>query len=477
MSRPGFRASLILLVLVFGPVATLQAQVFADDAADDNPLNAKAMAKRLREAQRTEPRELLRASHDAAKAAFEVRLQRIHGGTDLPDVTLDLVPKILAAELALADGRAGPLAALERAWVRSREIERLTEERVNAGVKNFTPADYWEVRTERLLAELRLVRELGGKGKPLSGAVLSSLPDVAPLDTSPLAREAFAGPQGAAPIAYAGLDIRTVAREALALTRAEPQALAREARTAPINAYWVRIQRIRGGTDTPDNSLHAAISYVRAVRAGDADSADLQATLEAYWQQVWEIEVLTQERIEAAVKNFTPADYTYARDHRLEAEVWMMEARGQPKQLRPLQGGLQSPLWELVDPLMTREYARAKFDAVRSDLRQLNLQRQQTLQASLAVREQRVRGGTDTPDVTLETARRLAAVELTLASNRAERLAALQRHWVRTRTIEDLTRQRVEHGVKNFTPADWLQARYERLQAELRLAEALAVKE
>jgi hypothetical protein len=456
MSRLPLCFALVLLVLVLGPVPTLPAQVVIDEIIDDHPLNAKAMAKRLREAQRSEPGELARASHDTAKAAYEYRQQRIRGGSDMPDVVLDLLPKILAAELALADGRAGRLAALERAWVRFRQLERLTRDRVDAGVGKVTPADYYAVRSDRLLVELRLVRELGGKGKPLSGAVLDGLAGLADEDS---------------------LSSKAAPRGVLAVTHSEPQVLAREARSAAINELQVRIPRIMGGTDTPDLSLLAAIRHVQAVRAGGANSADLQATLEAYWQQVWEIEVLTQERVEAGVKNFTPADYYDARDHRLEAEVWMMEARGQPNQLRPLQGGLQSPLWELVDPLMTREYARAKFDAVRSDLRQLNLQRQQTLHAGLAVREQRIRAGTDTPDVTQETAHRLAAVELTLASNRAERLAALQRHWVRTRTIEDLTRQRVEDGVKNFTPADWLQACYERLQAELRLVEARAAKE
>jgi len=446
------RSSLVLLALVLGAYPAGHAQAFPDDSTDDNPVDAKATAQRLRDLRRTEPRELARASHDAARAAYEVRLHRIRSGTDTPDTVVDLFPRLLAADLDLADGRAGRLAALEKYWVRLREIEGLTRERVEAGVKNFTSAHYWAARCERLLAELRLVRELGA-GKPLPGAILGGLSDVDPLDAGAAARDAFAA------------------------TRAAELALARAARDAPVNEYRVRIRRIGAGTDSPDLLLSASIRHVRAARASGDNPAELLGVLEAHWHTAWDIELLTRERVEAGVKNFTPAVYSEAQDGRLEAEAWIVEGRRQPGKLLPLQGGLQDPFGETDDPLETRDVARAKFDAARADLGHPALRRRQVILAGYAVREQRVRGGTDLPERALYSERKLAAVELTLATDRAERFAALERHWARACTIEDLVRERVEAGVKLFTPADFLEARYERLRAELRLAEARAAKE
>jgi uncharacterized protein YlaI len=439
-----------LLVLGLGAATPAPAQsLTVDDSAEVGPLDGKALAKARRAADGAAPRELTRALVGAARSEHDERLHRVLGGVDTPDALLAALSRRLTAHLALADGRPGRLAALEGYWAGNRRVEELTKERVEAGTKNFAPADYWAARALRLLAEWRLARALADGGRTLPGAADEAKP----------------------------LQGKAVARDKRAASRAAPSVPARAALDAAVQEYRARTRRVGSGVDTPDMLLLASLRHVEAGRALAESPADLMRVLESHWQLAWEIEELTRERIEAGTRNFTPADYFEARDQRLEAEAWIAEARRQEGTSLPLKGGLRDPTWEGGDFLGGGAVARAKFAAAQADPRQLLESRRECLRSAYAIRVQRVRGGVDAPDATGEAARRLLAVDLALAGGRAERLAALEAYWARARELDDLTRQRVEAGVKNFTPADFWEARFYRLQAELWLIEAGAAKE
>jgi hypothetical protein len=141
-----------------------------------------------------------------------------------------------------------------------------------------------------------------------------------------------------------------------------------------------------------------------------------------------------------------------------------------------LKGGLQDLFAGGFDPL-DKAAARAKFEAVRAAPRRLAEERREAFLTEYRIREQRVRAGTDTPDASRRVSRSLLDAELALAGGRGDRLATLERYWARADELEALTRERVEAGVKNFTPADLYAARFDRLQAELWLAQARAGKE
>ena len=51
-----------------------------------------------------------------------------------------------------------------------------------AGIRNFTIADYWAARTERLLATASLVAEIGRAGQPAPGSLHNALDDADSLD-------------------------------------------------------------------------------------------------------------------------------------------------------------------------------------------------------------------------------------------------------------------------------------------------------
>jgi hypothetical protein len=127
------------------------------------------------------------------------------------------------------------------------------------------------------------------------------------------------------------------------------------------------------------------------------------------------------------------------------------------------------------DPLrLTKEIAKRQFEASRTTVHDLALARRETARACQQDRLERHRAGA--PDVTLdlrlEASRRLLEAELAVLDDPAERLAAHERYWELTRIAEDTVRALYEIGRVGL--ADFMQTRYDRLDAELRLAEARA---
>jgi hypothetical protein len=381
-------------------------------------------------------------------------LLHVRAGMVMPDVLLYDMGRLVAADYSLAKTPADRVAALEQYCSLCREAETLTLDRVMAGIKQFSSADYWAARAERLLAELRLFKELGDAGKPLPGSLQGALHDPDPFELQ--------GPQAE-----------------FAAARVGPRRLAEAARDACANEYAARIQRIMGGTETPDVLPLIGLRRVAAVEAAGDDPAERLAAVEAAWLLCRDVEDLTRERIEAGVKMFIPADYFDARDRCLETNLLLIQARGGAVRPRPLTGGLQDPFGAVHDdPLGTKNLARAKSEAARADVEGLNRQRRETLPTASRVRLERVRAGTDSAETISADSRRFLDAELALAGeNQAERLAVLERYLARAAEIEAMVLERVEKGVKTFTPADLWEARYDRIDAELRLAEARAAKD
>jgi hypothetical protein len=440
--------AVLILALVASPAARGQQASTGDDPFD------KARARALREGRQGQREALGQALRNAARTAYSMRLPHVRQGTETPDVLLYDMARLVAADYALAMTPAERVAALGQYCSVLREAERLTLDRVLAGIKQFSSADYWAARSERLLAELRLVKELGGVSKPLPGSLHASLNDPDPLES-------------------------WEPRAGFVASRAGPRQLAQAARDSCANEYAVRIGRIRGGTETPDVLLLVGFRSLAAVQAVSDDPAEYLAAVEAAWLLCRDVEDLTQKRVEAGARMFSPADYFDARDRCLETGVLLVEARRGAATPRPLQGGLQHPFAAVHDdPLDTKDVARAKSEATRAGAEGLNGQRRETLLTASRVRVERVRAGTDSAEMTSADSRRLLDAELALAGeNKAVRLAALERNLARAAEIEALVQERVELGVKTFTPADVWEARYDRILAELSIAEARAAKD
>jgi hypothetical protein len=446
--------ALLALALVGCPLARAQPlPAAAGVGSDDDPLNSRERARRLRQAQQADPRQLIQELRNEANSAFAERMRRVEGGTDTPDALLDESGRVLAAERAAGRGRDEGLAALGRYWARLREVEQMTWERVEAGIKRFTAADYWAVRGQRLLAESRLIQELGGAAAAGAGAFRTAGDEDDPLAS------------------------RLTARARFEAARATPAGPARAALDAARREYEFLVRRIMGGTETPDVIHPIMARRVAAEGVLGQGPGDYLGSLEGLWYAAWFNELLILQRIAFGIKNFGPAEYYAAHDARLETEIRIVEARRQAGRTLPLRGGLQDPFAEVEHPLDTRDVAQAKSAAARADVRQLNETRRDVLRAAYAYRITQLWAGGEVPDAASAVSRRLLGAELALATRHGERLAALEQHCARAGEIEDLTRERVGKGIRTFTQVDYHDTRFERIQAELWLAEARAAKE
>ena len=250
------------------------------------------------------------------------------------------------------------------------------------------------------------------------------------------------------------------------------QQLARAARGACAREYEERSQRIRDGKDTPDILLANANRRLAVERAASEGPAEFLAVLEGHWLMIWLGEQLARERVEAGIPGFTWADSYKTSAARLEAGVMIAAARRRADKPLPLRGGLQD-----------------RFGAVdnRLDLRRMrgpsSRPHEPTSVNSIAERRDVPRRVFDSHPAAKDSrsrqrsSRRLLDPELDLADGKkAERLAALERHWARAAEIEGWVRGMFEHGVR-YSWEDFWEARYERIQAELWIAEARAARE
>ena len=274
-----------------------------------------------------------------------------------------------------------------RYWAGVREVEELILERVEAGIKQFTRADYWAARGERLLAESQLSQERGDIRKPLPGTLRSAFDDPNPLAAGPTARAEF---------------------EAM---RSTPGALSLATREASSREYEARTRPRM--TDSPTMPVVASFRRIAAERTAGRDAAEALASLERLWLLTWKDEQVTWEQVEAGIKEISPADYYDARDARLEAGIAIAAARRQPDKPLPLKGGLQDAFAANRDaPLDTKDVARAKSEATRADVGEQNRQRRETLLTAYALRIRRFKTWRDTPDVISAVSRRPADAEL-----------------------------------------------------------------
>jgi len=107
--------------------------------------------------------ELQKKKLQAAQKAYEIRLKRIEAGTEAPGGMLALSKMLLEAEKEVNNTREGHLKALRAHFERMKQDEELVRRRVEAGTKNYGPADFAEAEFYRYEAEIWLRKAEAGK--------------------------------------------------------------------------------------------------------------------------------------------------------------------------------------------------------------------------------------------------------------------------------------------------------------------------
>jgi hypothetical protein len=447
---PWLSAFFVALALGTFPAARAQA-LYGDGENEPDPLAAKERAQHQRRRQAEDPKELARGMRQAARAAYDIRLELVKEGLSLDiDTLLEESLQLFNAESLVADGPSGRIAALRGHLERVREVEGITKYRAAVRPFPYTTADFRAARGERLMAEWRLARALAEEGNAARGA-LPAVPDgPGPLEAGESARTRFE------------------------VTRAKPASLARDALDATLEEEQGLAEGVRTGyrfdPDRADLSLRRRVELARA--SGDGRSG-LLAALEGYWLLCRRLEGAYRYAANHGVDYSYPIDFAI-RARRVEAGARIAEARARPGDLLPLQGGLQDPFGAVGDdPLGMKDVAQEKCQAVQGDPRRRAEEWREAVLSNWAIFARLLQSGEMlAPDRGDHFSQRLLDAGLALSESRADRLAALEGHCERTRKVEGYARTR-----RRLRTADYWSARYVRLQAELRLAEARARKD
>jgi len=145
----------VLLLAAFAPRAQAQ-----QPGSEDSELDAlvKNFAPAKDDPKDGALRKLLKERYNAAINEMIVRLQRVAGGPDTPDAVISAGRRIVESGMELYDKPADQLALLEKDVALTKLVEKLTKERVDAGIKAFTQADLYKAKYARADAEIRLLR-------------------------------------------------------------------------------------------------------------------------------------------------------------------------------------------------------------------------------------------------------------------------------------------------------------------------------
>ena len=121
----------------------------------------------------------------------------LRAGSDTPNHLLPLGARRLAAARAAGENPAEYLAAVETLWLRSWNIEQLTRERVESGIKAFTSADVYEARDRRLETSVPWLAKApsGGRNAATVAGQLGGLAPRQGMPTRSINRDVVRGPR------------------------------------------------------------------------------------------------------------------------------------------------------------------------------------------------------------------------------------------------------------------------------------------
>jgi hypothetical protein len=389
---------------------------------------------------------------------LRVRFQKYLAGA--PDATFDLLMEAVAfvadAELAALE-KPTPTdrqAALATRWLFALSAEQITEAKYR--VARVSLADLMQARRARLDAEIKL-RE-ASVGKKLSDPFVPSLP---------LGLER----------PFVNFDEKEVAKSAFEAGQADLRDLARARRDAARIEFQVCHEKyLRNAPDATLDILLESVAHLAEAKLAALDNptpADRLAVLAARQQSALYAEWIFEAMYHSG--RVSLADWMQGRYARLESEIKLREADAGRKLLDPFLT-CSFPL-QLVEPffgLGPKEVAKSAFEAGRADLRDLAQARRDAARVGFQERyEKYLQGAQDaTLDVLLEASRQLLEVELGLHDDPAEQVAALERYWGIMRAAENVAGAKYASG--RVSLADYAQAKYYRLGAEIRLLQARA---
>lgn len=447
------RAALLLAVVGFFGAAPLTRAQEEGERARRSYLS-RDLARAAAQARNAEQPRLLEEMRDAARRMYTDRRGEFICRRGTLEFLDEIAWLLLDSELALCSTDRERVAALERHWARVKEVEQENIARYEAGRVDYK--DYHGSRYHRMKAELLLAE---------AGAKLNLPPGF--LTTPPRNKLVEA------------LSSRELARAQYGASAPDLHQLRTGMRDAARIAHIGRLRNMYAARGTLDFTLRWSLRWLEAERRLARNDEEFLPALERHWMTLRQLEDLNQARYLAG--RVAVQDLAQSREYRLEAEIWLADARARlgdpPARTRALLFLVPEGQWHLewggLDPRCFDEiglFARAAAKGGHRTLGEWRRERLAALREQYDAREKEFEGGRGTLDFLLESALRLVELQRQLATDGPARLAVLEQHWKRTRRIEEVVRFRLEAG--RVAPQDYQQCRFHRLQAELWLRQA-----
>jgi hypothetical protein len=497
-------------LLIFPRVAAAEAQpdvmwvVTYGYILFDLPPYEKSITRWKWQAAHADPRELARMRVEAARVVYAARQREFLAGRGTLEFLSQASLNLLESERAVAGSEAEQIIALEKHWALVRMCEDLNRWRYAA---NRIPIqDYMRSKYERLRAEIWLIEATARSGKrsntegthadwvaanPLDSRlkataqnaemipdlVVAELPSTAELAT--LGQQLLTKVAGGAPHDF---NVKQLAQARFDANGATLEELTRAKVKAAQVVEGAREREFLSGRGDQDFLFAASLALLDSERVAADNAIDQQAALERYCARANLFYDVNRERFE--VGRLSIRDVADARYKHLESQIWLAE--GSAKSGKVAVGGVlcapqvhRRPTeppefadWThpMADPLESREFARAKFEAMSTDARTLAQEKFYAANASLGYRFMEFLAGRGTLDFLVDTSRRLMESELALRDDKASHVAAIERHWLQCKLAEDINWER--YVARRILIQDCAGSLHDRLKVELRLIEA-----
>jgi hypothetical protein len=276
---------------------------FPDGMTD--PLNAKEIAKIKFDTSEARLPQLAQEKLQVARQAYAAREEEFLAGRGTLDFLLEVSLLLLESERAISAKAADQVAALRSHWRRAKGIEDVNQQRHRDG--RVSLQEYLQTVGHRMQAEVWLIQ-----ARPKSSKAFA--------DHGTQAEQVVADP----------LNCREVAGAEFEATVANPKKLMQARLEVARGELFARFEQFRAGPVTLDFLLPASKRLLESELGVSDNRAEQVAALEQYWLQAHESEVVNTERYEAG--RCAIQDYMEAKYLRLEAEIWLAEARAKTAQ-------------------------------------------------------------------------------------------------------------------------------------------------
>lgn len=483
MSCPVSRTACVLaagLLLLAGPGARAPADEETSWTALAG-LDSVRLARAKFRAARPNLGELAKARLAAARVEDGARWRGFLAGRETLDITLGAAERRLHAELALAVNDTDRIAACERYLVRVRNLDDVNRLKYAAG--RVAMQDAAQARCARLGAEIRLalVRRGDGPARSLPGG-LASLWD-SDLNGEWNYRDVAGGTAGTVvnildPNAVTFRQARAHAKIDRVGVRALAEARLKMAETAEAE----RLKAFLAGRETLVLFTDSSLLRLECKLALIGPDGDAVAAHELHWRHAKYAADVNWLGYKAG--RVAPQDHLQAVFHRLEAELWLVQARarrgqvaapGVPRGSRTAHevAWLQH-LQEDAGPRLSRDANAALFATTSARVGPLARARYEAARNELNERVKGFLAGRETLDAIVVCRHRLSRAELALCNTPGERVAVYERQWEQAWFAEEVHQLKYNSG--RVAIQDYAQSQYERLDAEIRLAQARAGK-